>query len=400
MSSNHFPEHQPPIATESMAPQAFAGAVLGHLPAPSRGHRRVPDAIERRYLRVDNRYFFPDRTLAFIDDGGSIRVRTENHEVLNGVAAIAQARDWKVIELEGTEAFRRGMWREAVLRGIEVRGYAPTPAEVLQMQRASERARLTQERARDAALTSADREAAAARAAPTPAESERPSDHRAPEAPQEAPSASRRVSAPVRGVLLAAAAAPYQFDPAQRMSFYVMVRTEAGDRTIWGVDLERALAESASQPRIGGQVVLMHHGTQQVHVRAAARNANGEFVDEGRVPLQRGRWSVETPDHLRAMEQRAERVRNIEFLSDEMRQRDPELATAAADLKLAEQYARRVTGDPDSQQRLVQLIRERMADALGQGRAIRLPDLRLHPGSLMRQRTPSLREEELYHERV
>ena len=133
MSSNHFPEHQPPIGTESMAPQAVARAVQGHLPGSNRGHRRVPDAIERRYLRVDNRYFFPDRTLAFIDDGGGIRVRTENHEVLNSVAAIAQARGWKVIELEGTEAFRRGMWREAVLRGIEVRGYAPTPAEVLQL---------------------------------------------------------------------------------------------------------------------------------------------------------------------------------------------------------------------------------------------------------------------------
>jgi hypothetical protein len=200
-------------------------------------------------------------------------------------------------------------------------------------------------------------------------------------------------------VLVAAAAAPYQFDPAQRASFYVMVRTETGDRTIWGSDLERALAESASQPRIGDQVVLTQHGTRPVSVRVAARTAEGEPVGEKKIVAQRARWSVETPDHFRKLERRAERVRTGELLSDAALGQHPELITAAASLELAKQYARRVTGDPASQQRLVQLIRERMADALEQGRSIHLPDRRPHPASMRARQRVAQGQEELRHER-
>jgi len=201
-------------------------------------------------------------------------------------------------------------------------------------------------------------------------------------------------------MLVAAAAAPYQFDPAQRMSFYVTVRAETGARTIWGTDLERALAESASQPRVGDQVVLTRGGTRPVNLRVAARNAEGELAGEKKIVAQRARWSIETSDHLRAMKQHAMRIRTGELLSDAARGRDPELSTAAADLKLAEQYAQRVTRDPFSQQRLVELIRERIAEALLQGRTIHLPDRLPCPARMhARQRTARSRDE-LSHERV
>ena len=198
---------------------------------------------------------------------------------------------------------------------------------------------------------------------------------------------------------MAAAAAPYQFDPAQRMSFYVMVRTEVGDRTIWGTDLERALAESASQPRIGDPVMLTQQGTHPVNVRVPARNAQGELVGEKKIVAQRARWSIETPGHLRAMQRRAGLVRTGELLSDAAVGQHPELATAAAGLKLAEQYARRVTTDTASQQGLMQLIRERMADALEQGRAIHLPDRRLRPAPMQVRQRKARGREELSHER-
>ena len=380
MSTDQPPEN-PPAGTDRFASGNFAGSVQGDaLPA---GHgRRMPEAIERRYLHVDDRYFFPDRTLAFIDDGDRIRVRTENREVLHSVVAIAQARGWWVIELKGSESFRQGMWREAVLRGIEARGYEPTEAEILQVQRA----RRTWQPSRDMEqgprpqAASTDRDAATA--------------HEGPESPQDSRSLREGHRPPITGTLVVAAAAPYQFDPAQRMSFYVMVRTEVGDRTIWGTDLERALAESASQPRIGDPVVLAQHGSHPVHLRVPARNSEGELVGEKKLVAQRARWSVETPDHLRAMERRAQLVRTGELLSDAALGQYPELATAAAGLKLAEQYARRVTTDPASQEHLVQLIRERMADALQQGKEIHLPHRRMHPTPMpVRQRTGRGREE-------
>jgi hypothetical protein len=397
MSTTHPPEN----ASNGAAGTArwdFAGTVQGDAPPAGHGRLRVPDAIERRYLHVDDRYFFADRTLAFIDDGERIRVRTENREVLHSVVAIAEARGWQVIEVKGTESFRQGMWREAALRGIAARGYEPSEAEIRQLQRALRNWEPSHETREGSTpqTTSTAREGATAREGSTPAGN---TSGRPPEAPQDSRSLRQGPRPPVTGMLVAAAAAPYQFDPAQRMSFYLRVRTEVGDHTIWGADLERALAESASQPRLGDQVVLAQLGTEPVRVRVPARNAEGELVGDKKIVAQRARWSVETPGHLRAMESRAALVRTGDLLSEAALHQHPELATAAAGLQLAEQYARRVTTDQTSQQRLVQLIRERMADALGQGRSIHLPDR--HKNSTLtqvRQRT-ARRREELSHER-
>ncbi|KQX20658.1 LPD7 domain-containing protein [Variovorax sp. Root434] len=392
MSTDQPSGSPPPSGSASAASQDEAGLVLGEATQAGRGRPRVPDAIERHYLRVDNRYFFPDRTLAFIDDGARIRVRSENREVLHGVVAIAEARGWRALTVKGTESFRQGMWREAAMRGIEVRGYEPTEVEILQMQRVSKPSQPSHEKG--AASASAPRTApekrgaamardrsrgpgAARDAAPDPAEL--PQDHRS---PRTAPGST------VQGLLVAAAAAPYQFDPAQHMSFYVRVRTETGDRTVWGSDLERALAESASRPRIGDQAVLTRHGARPVKVLVAQRNAQGKPTGDKRIVTQRAVWSIETLDYLRAMKERAMRIRSGETVSPEIRRQHPQLAAAAAGLALAEQYATRVTGDRDSQQRLVQLIRERIADALAQGHSIHLPDRRPHPAPVhVRQRT-------------
>lgn len=375
------------------APWDFAGSVQGNAPPAGRAHPHVPDAIERRYLKVDDRYFFPDRTLAFIDDGSRIRVRTENREVMHSVIAIAQARGWRAIELRGTEAFRQGMWREAALQGIEARGYEPTEAELRQVERAQQRS-------------------PSARAAPD-ATSPRPGslgeqDRRAKAEQTDSPNASNPAESralhdgprpPIKGMLVAAAAAPYKFDPAQRMSFYVMVRTEVGDRTIWGADLERALAESSSQPHIGDQVVLTQRGTNPVSVRIPARNDAGELIGEKKIMAQRARWSIETPEHVRDLQRQAKLLRTGEVLADASLDMYPGLATAAAGVKLAEQYARRLTADEPSQEKLIQAIRDRMAAAVEQGRDIHLPDRKPRPNQRQVRQRGGRNREEPTHER-
>jgi len=350
-----MPRTEPPAAPASDSGGTASGNLGGTVQAdaalPHGTHARVPDAIERNYLRVDDRYFFPDRTLAFIDDGHRIRVRTENLEVLRNVVAIAQARGWQAISLRGTEAFRQALWREAMLRGIEVQGYEPVPPEIQQLHRM---------RARWHSSRAAEQGPAAPDGAPDPGQKDK-----------DRPRSREASRLPIQGTLVAAAAAPYRFDATQRMSFYATVRSEAGEWTVWGADLERALAESASRPRIGDEVVLRQQGTQPVQVRVAARNM--EAIGDRTIVVQRARWSVETADHLRAMKRHAEYVRAGEPLSEMLRRQEPVLAAAGAVLGLAAQYARRVTTDRASQQGLMHLIRERIADALEQGRSIRLP---------------------------
>ena len=54
--------------------------------------RAIPEAIINRFLRVDDKFYFPDRSLAFVDRGTSLKAASENHEVVRSLVAIAQAR--------------------------------------------------------------------------------------------------------------------------------------------------------------------------------------------------------------------------------------------------------------------------------------------------------------------
>lgn len=377
----------PSTASTGPASGDFAGAVQGNGPAPGRLHPPVPDAIERRYLRIHDSYLFPDRTLAFIDDGSRIRVKTENREVMHSVVAIAQQRGWRTIEVRGTEAFRQGIWREAALQGIEVRGYEPSDGERQQV------ARSQGQRRGGGAPTRPQPEAVDR--SQSPPESTSPSGRSG----TGARTARNGARAPVVGVLVAAAAAPYRFDPNQGISFYVTVRTEVGDRTVWGTDLERALAESASQPRIGASVALSHQGTTAVDVRVPERNEEGDLVGEKKIVAQRARWRIETVDHMRSLQQTSDLFRNDQEMSPTSLQAQPNLAAASAGAKLGEQYAQRVTADGPSQQRLVRAIRDRLAEALAQGQEIHLPASGpTHTSPHIRQRGGRGREEPI-HER-
>lgn len=369
----NLPPETPPTSAAGNPTWDFAGAVQAGAPLAGRAPPRVPDAIEHRYLRVADRYFFPDRTLAFIDEGGRILVRTENREVLHSVVAIVEARGWTMIDLSGTEAFRQGMWREAALRGIDARGYTPTPPEVLQVQRVLKRPPSSH-------ATGPDPRPASPPGAAAPAHDEADPGPHAGVQPSEAPQVRRSLREgprpPVQGTLVAAAAAPYQFDPTQRMSYYVTLRAELGERTIWGTDLERALAESKSRPRVGDAVVLMQHGTRPVSIRLPARNAEGEWVGQKTITAQRARWSAETAAYLQELQRKAMLVRSGELLSSATLMQSPDLAAAAAGLKLAQQYVRRVTSGAVSRSRLLQVIRDRMAEALEQGQTLRIPQRR------------------------
>lgn len=183
--------------------------------------------------------------------------------------------------------------------------------------------------------------------------------------------------APVRGVLLEAAAAPYRFDPAARRSFYVLLRTEVGERRLWGADLEAALQRAVSQPRIGDEVVVLPLGTQPVRLRVPAEDGYKDAVGEERMRAQRRRWRIETQDHTHMLAQEAQHLRVERTLSAETMRRDPRLTYAMAGLQLAAQYARRLTVDPHSQQQLLASIRHRIADALVDGLDLHLPDRRV-----------------------
>ncbi len=107
--------------------------------APAR-QRRIPDSVTARFLRMDNRFYFPDKTLAFIDDGWRLQAPSAHREVVRSLVDIALARGWSSITVTGQGEFRAAVWREAASRGVEVKGYAPSPLEQQAMERSQPQA--------------------------------------------------------------------------------------------------------------------------------------------------------------------------------------------------------------------------------------------------------------------
>lgn len=52
--------------------------------------------------------------------------RSKSDFVARSMVSVADARGWQAVKVSGTQVFRREVWREAALRGMEVKGYTPT----------------------------------------------------------------------------------------------------------------------------------------------------------------------------------------------------------------------------------------------------------------------------------
>ncbi|WP_148127609.1 LPD7 domain-containing protein [Candidatus Erwinia dacicola] len=75
------------------------------------------------------------------------------------------------------------------------------------------------------------------------------------------------------GKLLESGRAPYQFDKANTDSFYVQLRTKAGNKTYWGVELEQALKDSGQKQ--GDMVKLQYLGNKAGNRQRSADECRG-----------------------------------------------------------------------------------------------------------------------------
>lgn len=67
------------------------------------------------------------------------------------------------------------------------------------------------------------------------------------------------------GRLVEHGAAPYEHDPQKSDSYFVTLENDKGERrTLWGVDLERAMKGAERAPEIGGKIGLQHEGSTPV----------------------------------------------------------------------------------------------------------------------------------------
>lgn len=305
----------------------------------------VPDHIRRRFVQVGRKYYFPDGVRAFTDRGHRLTTASENTEVIKSLIDIAKVRGWDEVVVKGSERFRREAWMTARLTGIEVRGYQASEFEE------SKLVRILAER------PSTERGAAALPREDTPQWRR-----------------EERVSAQFVGKLLEHGRAPYKQDPKEPMSYFVRIQTERGERTVWGVDLERAFKESYTQPKTGDVIGLMPARKDPVRITVAERGANGQVTREKSIETHRNRWLVEKQSFFDERARAAQILLDRSIAPTQAVKDHPELVSPYLQVKAAELAAKKFKNQ-EERGRFVEMVRGALAHSVASGEP--LPKVRL-----------------------
>jgi hypothetical protein len=326
--------------------------------------REVPEHISARYVKVGNKYHFPNGDLAFADRGARLSTRLENTEVIRDLVAIAKERGWTEIAIRGTERFRKEAWQQAKLSGLAVRGYRPSDLERAQLARL-----IARERDPGPNTPSTEYSVPSERSAtqvPAGEEAVRADARHATQAPD-------RVHA---GRLLDHGTANYRHDARADLSYFVKIDTPDGERTLWGKDLERALAQSLSRAKPGDEVVVRQLGAKPVTVIRPVRDEEGRIVERTQVQTHLNRWSVERADFLKERAQAAQIVRDPSIDPKTGAAKRPELAGTYTELHAAKLIAQELFGHPVDRERFITRVREAIADEIERGEPLSAPRVR------------------------
>lgn len=347
---------------------------------------RIPDDVAARFVRVGRSYYFQNGAPAFDDHGRKLSTKSENTELVRNLVQIAEARGWEEITVSGTERFRQKVWKAAALGGITVRGYMPTELEQAQVVRAL--ARQMREQSPERAVTvkgSEQRQVARPAvvskelASAQTAASAPPSAERAAAPAKEAGAgarASRQGSEEVLlGRLLAHGPANFKFKPDEDLSYYVKVRTDQGDRIRWGRDLQRAIEQAATHPKVGDLVGVQRTGQEPVTVTAKERDREGRVIGEGERTVQRNRWAIEKAGYFAERAVTARVLREAHQDVQRVAREHPELAGTYLTLRAAEEFAAERIQNHDERKRFVAAVADKITRAAERGEP--LPRARL-----------------------
>lgn len=110
--------------------------------------QHLPDELEKDFegfyaIRKDaEKVLYLTRgadTEAFMDHGSHIHILTrepaEQKQSIQAAIEIAKERGWRELEVTGSEDFRRQVWMEASLAGIQVKGYVPSPEDKAELEK-------------------------------------------------------------------------------------------------------------------------------------------------------------------------------------------------------------------------------------------------------------------------
>jgi hypothetical protein len=275
----------------------------------------VPKSVTNRYVAHEGKFL--DRkseTVHFEDKGRSLSTASEDRDVIAHMVEVAKAKNWDELQLKGSEEFRRQAWIAAELAGVPTRGFKSSAQDRAVLTAAREamrigagdkssdadKARTNEMEAADAAGQKQPAAPEAAKTVTTGRDTAAPGGARTAAAqPSAAALASPAQGTPTpagvtAGVLVAHGPAPFNHDDKQNDSYYATVRTEDGERTVWGLDIERAIGESGVQP--GQRIELEKGGSKTVTALQRQFDEKGTELAPKSVESRRNEWLVFSSD--------------------------------------------------------------------------------------------------------
>lgn len=187
------------------------------------------------------------------------------------------------------------------------------------------------------------------------------------------------------GRLEAHGSANYQFRSDGSPSYYVTILSIRGRETFWGVDLERAIKQSKTQPKLGSTIGLQRAGSEVVTLPSRVIDRS---PDRGRT-FRRTHWVVENVTFFAETLERARRDRESQLADARALRERPELRSAFITLHVAEKFAERYIRDPRDRELFVERVKAVMALSAKGGAQMPEPRRREPPEPAPRRDDPT-----------
>ena len=241
----------------------------------ARKRMAILKSVQDQYRVANSRYYFKDQlgsknALAFTDKGNRLATGLNTERVSISMVSLAESKGWSQIRVSGHTDFKRQVWREATERGMTVHGFTPT---VKDLESLSSQKKAPQRHQPDA------------------------TSHIRTHSASDNASESSQV---INGILVAEGAASYRHREGGSPSYYVTLDTVNGLKTIWGVDLMRAM--KASDAIRGDAVSVVNNGRKPVTVRQQIRDEQGRVTGSEELQAFQNVWKIEMKQRSHVMQ--------------------------------------------------------------------------------------------------
>jgi hypothetical protein len=171
-------------------------------------------------------------------------------------------------------------------------------------------------------------------------------------------------------------AANYQFRAKEDPSYYVKLLTSRGERVLWGKDLQRAVTEGQTRPKVGDLIGARRIAREAVTVTARERDTEGRVIRQEERSAHRTRWVVEKVSFFAERVRMARRLRDEQADVRESVRAHPELKSTFLSVRAAEEFAAKRIANPEDRERFLTLVRGAMSASIHKGEPLPSTSLR------------------------